>query len=298
MCSTSQISVIIPTYNKAERIKFLLESLKKQSGDVEFDVIVVDDGSKDATKFEVFKYFGDLNLQYFYKPNKGRSHARNFGLSKVKTSYVIFCDDDLILANDFVFQHYKMLRDNPECLVHGKIWTLPYLAFFLDPENGTVYDEVRDQVPVDSFLHNFLIDFNCIYDIKRLDKQKKMTSFERNLVDIVGLKERKLEFLLCTGGNFSCNTKTLLEVGGFDEKLDEKWGVEDLELGYRLSKKNIGFMYNEKACNYHITHYRKAFKDDLNYSLKLFYEKHKDPIILKLDELLLKRVNDFTELIQ
>lgn len=90
------ISVIIPAYNSQETIREALESIVKQ-GDYKFEIIVVDDGSSDATKLKVdefLKEFPKTNVRYFFQKNKGVSAARNFGLQKATGAYIAFLDSD------------------------------------------------------------------------------------------------------------------------------------------------------------------------------------------------------------
>lgn len=293
-----EISIIIPTYNKATRLEFLLESLCNQIIDSAFEVIVIDDGSNDSTKTQVLNYSNKLNIKYYFIENSGRSHARNYGLEKTNSRYVIFCDDDLILSRDFVGAHLSALKGNPNCIVHGKIWNLPYLRFFSDPKKGVLYRQIKDKISNDSVFYKYLINLDVIENLSLLDNQKKLTAFEKSLFRIYQQKNKRLQFLMCTGGNFSCEVSVISDIGAFDEKLDVRWGVEDLELGYRLNQKNYTFLYIEEASNYHITHYRESFEDDLRFSLELFYDKYKDPIILKLDEILLGKTNDFSKFLE
>lgn len=94
------ISVIIPIYNQAEKLKKTLDSLNKQSNQ-NFEVILINDGSSDdpepifANFTKISKAKGDL--LYFKQINQGAPAARNFGFSKSKGDYIFFCDADAIL---------------------------------------------------------------------------------------------------------------------------------------------------------------------------------------------------------
>ena len=68
-----QLSVIIPTYNRADLLKLSLQSLARQNIDKElFEVIVIDDGSIDFTSSVCKKFTQKVNLKYFYQRNSGR----------------------------------------------------------------------------------------------------------------------------------------------------------------------------------------------------------------------------------
>ena len=86
-------SVIIPTYNRADLIAATLRSVQTQQF-VEFEVLVVDDGSKDATAEVVRPFLADVRFQYLPKANAERGAARNYGLDRALGEYVIFLDSD------------------------------------------------------------------------------------------------------------------------------------------------------------------------------------------------------------
>src|SRR5687768_2380273 len=92
-------SVIIPTYNRADRIGAAIDSVLKQTY-TNFEIIVVDDGSTDNTD-EVVAEFTDPRIRYYKKKNEERNIARNFGVSQSKGAYVNFLDSD-----DTVFDHH------------------------------------------------------------------------------------------------------------------------------------------------------------------------------------------------
>lgn len=283
-----KITLVIPTFNKCERLRFLLESLCLQKSDIKFEVIIVDDGSDDHTPELIHSYQERISILYVRIQNSGRSHARNYGLNMVDTRYVIFCDDDLILPANYIQSHYYNNLKYPGSLIHGQIWNMPYLRFFSNPEKGIVYKELENEINSNSIFYKYLINLDCIKDISCLRKQMKLNKFERYLPYLNESSE--FDYLLCTGGNISCETEIIRSVNGFDENLDERWGVEDLELGYRLKKmKNMKFVYCEDAYNIHISHYRKSFENDLDYSITCFYNKYKDNQILEIKNILLGR---------
>ncbi len=88
------ISVIVPVYNGEKYLGECLDSILVQTyGDIE--VIVVDDGSTDATAGIIRRYASsDPRVRYFYKENGGQSSARNFGLRNAGGKLVTFVDAD------------------------------------------------------------------------------------------------------------------------------------------------------------------------------------------------------------
>jgi glycosyltransferase involved in cell wall biosynthesis len=90
------VSVIIPTYNRATMVCEAIESVLNQTYK-DLEVIVVDDGSTDGTQ-EVLRGRYDERVRYCFQTNSGRSVARNRGLMASRGSYVLFLDsDDLLL---------------------------------------------------------------------------------------------------------------------------------------------------------------------------------------------------------
>lgn len=89
------VSVIIPAYNYARFLSAAVESCLKQDYP-NFEVIVIDDGSKDNTREVMAKY--GAPVRYVYQANAGLSAARNAGIREARFEYVAFLDaDDLLL---------------------------------------------------------------------------------------------------------------------------------------------------------------------------------------------------------
>ena len=92
------ISVIIPTFNRAEFLKEAVQSVldqdyfRRQDPDLAFEIIVVDDGSTDATR-SVIRSFA-FDIRYFYQENRGVSTARNVGLQHAKGDFIAYLDSD------------------------------------------------------------------------------------------------------------------------------------------------------------------------------------------------------------
>lgn len=98
------ISVIIPTYNRKEKLLACLYSLFTQDYPQEgFEIIVVDDGSTDGTG-EMIKELSaaHLNLRYFRQAHKGPAAARNLGMIESRSGIVGFTDTDCALSVNWV----------------------------------------------------------------------------------------------------------------------------------------------------------------------------------------------------
>lgn len=95
-------SIIIPAYNAEKYISNCLHSILNQYTD-DYEILVIDDGSKDKTKEIVYNIIDEYNnscIRYIYKENGGVSSARNVGLKAAKGKYIIFLDaDDTLTEN-------------------------------------------------------------------------------------------------------------------------------------------------------------------------------------------------------
>jgi glycosyltransferase involved in cell wall biosynthesis len=90
----NKLSVLIPTYNRAEFLGYCLDSLTKQTFK-DFCVIIYDDGSTDNTKKVVNEYSKILNIEYVKgETNKGVGFSRNELLKRVKTDFFCWQDSD------------------------------------------------------------------------------------------------------------------------------------------------------------------------------------------------------------
>lgn len=87
-----KVSIIVPTYNRAKVLPRAIESVLAQSY-TDFELIVVDDGSTDATP-QVLSAFDDQRLRIIRQANAGLSAARNRGVSESVGEYLAFLDDD------------------------------------------------------------------------------------------------------------------------------------------------------------------------------------------------------------
>lgn len=85
-------SVVIPTYNRESVIKRAVDSVLNQTIQ-DFEIIVVDDGSKDKTE-EVMSAYTDPRVKYIKQKNGGACAARNNGIEHAQGYYIAFLDSD------------------------------------------------------------------------------------------------------------------------------------------------------------------------------------------------------------
>ncbi|HDN69265.1 MAG TPA: glycosyltransferase [Gammaproteobacteria bacterium] len=115
------ISVIIPTWNRAERLVNALQSVFSQSLPPA-EVIVVDDGSTDNTREIVHRQFPDA--RYLFQQNKGVSGARNTGIKAASGDWIALLDSDDHWQPDKLEQHCEQLRTWPDYKIchSDEIW--------------------------------------------------------------------------------------------------------------------------------------------------------------------------------
>ncbi|HKG07073.1 MAG TPA: glycosyltransferase [Pedobacter sp.] len=94
-------SIIIPLYNRPQEIDELLHTLTKQSY-LQFEVLVIEDGSVNDAKKIVEKYSNLLDIKYFVKPNSGQGFSRNFGFEKARGDYFVIFDSDCLIPADYL----------------------------------------------------------------------------------------------------------------------------------------------------------------------------------------------------
>lgn len=130
MASTKyDISVVIPLYNKQNAIARTLESVFNQTV-TNFEVVVVDDGSKDNS-LQVVQVIQEPRLRVIHKENGGVSSARNCGIREAKGEFIALLDGDDLWEPTFLEEMVRMINDFPDAAMwgvsiafikHGKCW--------------------------------------------------------------------------------------------------------------------------------------------------------------------------------
>ncbi|HLO44277.1 MAG TPA: glycosyltransferase [Leadbetterella sp.] len=110
-------SIVIPIYNRPEEIDELLESLTRQTFK-NFEVIIVEDGSKDKCEDVVQKYKEVLEIKYFYKDNAGQGFARNYGFERASGDYFVQFDSDAIIPENY-FENVQKYFENEYLDAYG-----------------------------------------------------------------------------------------------------------------------------------------------------------------------------------
>jgi glycosyltransferase involved in cell wall biosynthesis len=204
-------SILVCTYNRAPLLQNTLESLcqQKLSAD-EFEVIVVDDGSEDETRSIANAFASRLNFRYAYQRNSGLASSRNHALFLSQGDIVLLLDDDDVASPELLEEHCKTHRAYPQ-------------------DNFAVlgYTSLAPEVAADPVMH-FVTQVGCFLFSYRDIQHGQILGFSH-----------------FWGGRSSCKRRFLLQHGVFNPIF--RFGCEDIELGYRLSKHNLRVVYNFHA---------------------------------------------------
>lgn len=203
-----ELSVVIPTYNRAEQLRACLESLAQQEQPVaDFEVVVVVDGSTDHTPDMLAALELPYVLRVVRQENRGSARARNHGIEASRGRFCLFLDDDMIAAPSLVSEHLRGQKDGDGVVAIGQI-TLSGLP-----------DE-------DWFVSSYSRSWRRHYE--RLNDGVRLAAWSD-----------------CYGGNFSAPRKALLALGAFADDLPY---AEDIELAYRLKRYGLSTVYIAEAC--------------------------------------------------
>jgi GT2 family glycosyltransferase len=125
MAEQFDISVVITTYNRSDLLSRALDSvLCQETGPVRFEVIVVDNNSKDDTRRTVESLITSSNvpLKYIFEGRQGISQGRNAGIRNASAPIIAFTDDDVRVGPDWVASIRRAFDEHPEAdFIGGKI---------------------------------------------------------------------------------------------------------------------------------------------------------------------------------
>ena len=217
---TPRASVVIPTYNRADELSKTLETMTEQDVDPQgFEVIVADDGSSDGSADVARSFAGRLQLKYFFQDDEGfrAGAARNGGARLAAAPLLIFLDSGTLAGPGMVSGHLAAHAGSEErCAVMG--YCYGYNAFAEEIWVPDSFDTLRPAEIVRRYGDNPLFA-----DVRSRD-------FARGGSDPM---KWPIPWMYFFSGNCSVPAADFWAVGGFDEAF-RSWGVEDIELGYRL----------------------------------------------------------------
>jgi len=213
------ISVIIPTYNRKEKLLKVLKALETQSVDkASFEVIVVDDGSSDSTqdRIETFTKNTAMDLISLRQSNKKQGAARNLGIKYAKMPLVCFIGDDIVPDPKFLEEHLtfhrRHNRDGHVVVIGYTQWpkelrVTPFMRYIGEYGHQFGYSLIQGNGP---------LGFNFFYT-----------------------------------SNISMPKDLLAGLDYVFQEDFQTYGWEDIELGYRLERMGMRLLYNPGAVAYH-----------------------------------------------
>jgi glycosyltransferase involved in cell wall biosynthesis len=202
-----EASIIIPTYNRAEKLRRCLEALADQTQPAsDFEVIVVVDGSTDGTREMLANLETPFALRTIQQPNSGQPAALNRGAAESKERILIFLDDDILVTPQFVVEHLRLHQARDQVVGIGQLTlTLPLGA--------------------DWYAHGFAQGWREHYE--ELNRGQRQPDWDD-----------------CYGGNMSVSRAAFIAVGGNVSDLRRGY---DVELAYRLKQSGCSFEYLPEA---------------------------------------------------
>jgi len=211
MTSSPVLSVVVPTFNRRERLHAVLESLADQDLDQPFEVVVISDGSSDGTD----EYLGNgstpMPVTARFQHNQGPAAARNLGVETALGDIVVFIDDDVVAERAMLRHHldaHQRLGD--QAVVIGPMLTAP----------------------------EFPYDVWVAWEQELLARQyRAMNAGEYSATS--------RQFYT---GNASVRREHVLSVGGFDPRFRR---AEDVELAFRLEDRGLTFEFVPEAAGLH-----------------------------------------------
>jgi glycosyltransferase involved in cell wall biosynthesis len=121
------VSVIIPTFNRWPMVAAAVASVMAQRS-VDFELIIVDDGSTDETRARLPHLLEEMDVQHPIRllrtANRGPAAARNYGVAEARAPFISFLDSDDLWRPDKLKQQLEYMMKKPECLASQteEIW--------------------------------------------------------------------------------------------------------------------------------------------------------------------------------
>lgn len=201
------VSVVIPTYNRADLVREAIQSVLDQTYQ-NFEIIVVDDGSTDGTE-QVLAPYKD-KIIYIYQENQGGAAARNTGINRAKGKYIAFLDSDDLWFPQKLEKQVEILDKNQDIsVVYSNIIKIDENNKIIGRgskgnrfPSGYIFHEVLLRKTACAFLQTMLVRKKCFEQIGYLDEELKK-SHDRDMIirlaksyKMHGIKEPLTKFRL------------------------------------------------------------------------------------------------------
>lgn len=263
-----ELSIVVPTRDKASRLRLALRALAVAAAGLSAEVIVVDDAGVDeaAARAAAGAVASTLPLHYLRFPARGgRAAARNAGAREARAGRVLFLDDDIVI-NRAVLENHLNPGAGSRTVVSQALLHLPWIRMLDDP--------TRPLAGGSPALAERIAALGS-FGYAELAPHARMLAFEGDLRRLVAARRKKTtgRWLACTGGCLSVECSLFEEIGGFDEDFGSTWGVEDLEFGLRAERAG-GRIERPSAPALHLDHPSVDRSDRQAVNLTLFGRRH------------------------
>lgn len=250
------LSIVMPAYSTGRALDLSLRALAStEPGPGTFEVIVVDDGSKESLR-PVVDAYQQIPVSFMrLARNSGRAAARNIGASQARGKRLLFLDGDSIPLKGLINGHVTFGVDDHE----GRV----LLGSRINPGWGLLAEAVASgeagravAAHEDDFRH--------------------LGGGEATAVDFM---RHRAPWLYCYTLNLSVPRNTFTELNGFDEAFTG-WGFEDTEFGYRFFEsrhRDGGFDYRPDIACMHLPHFRNPRVTGRESKQSIRYMKRKHP---------------------
>lgn len=231
---TQRVSIVIPVYNRAERLSRCLAGIFHQTYPRSLmELIVVDDGSSDDVLRVIDKYQKLFDLKYVKQADDGYrlSEARNLGIRSASYENISIIDCDLIPLPRFIesFMQYLHHFDNVVLLGHQR---------FVDP-TGVSDDDILADVKVLDTFKDIVAENTTMKVAGKEDgptRDWRYALYEETNI----LKNDEFPYRAFSSGHVAYRKQAIERAGYYDEEFNI-WGCEDNEAGYRLY--NQGYLF-------------------------------------------------------
>jgi glycosyltransferase involved in cell wall biosynthesis len=196
MLASPLISIVIPSYNQAKYIAYNLDSILAQTYS-NFEVIFIDDGSKDNT-VEILKSYTekDFRIKYFYQNNSERAVARSHGISKASGKYICLVDsDDTWLPHKLETQLAVMENDPEIILCYAPVNRI-------DPENKPLKNAPRQQEGYSGLIYEHLLMRNFIPSVTPMIRASVLKNIGEQVTDFIPYEDWDFWLRLSRCGKF------------------------------------------------------------------------------------------------
>ena len=223
-----KVTVVVPTYNRADILRRNLAALCQQSYPHELmEVVIADDGSSDETKQMVRGMDLPFDVKYVWQEDDGYrlSRIRNEAIKRATHETIIILDVDMIPTPGFVREHMKWHHSAKNIGVIGH-------RRYVDPDDVT--------------LELITTDPDALLTVEDTEHARLGITQDWRLQRYASsdnLKADPQPYLCFNGGNISFNKRLAFQIGLFDESF-QFWGGEDAEFGNRLYR-NGAFLIPE-----------------------------------------------------